>query len=223
MFRFYRFLPYNKVLIYNLIFFFMKRLLQLVSVFALMLSFACEGPEGPPGPQGETGPAGTRGPAGEDAQRSAVLDSYIDFEADEEGGNYSSGFSLASLEVSDSDIVLVYMLAGVIPDGNGNNMVFWSPLPQTYRLEQGPVTYTYAYADAGVLLFIDTEINWAELTQEEREDLTLEQVFRFVVIPGETYAANQRTKGSLEYLQSLSYHEILKKFNISDKKVPVLN
>ncbi|WP_162052615.1 hypothetical protein [Pontibacter pamirensis] len=201
----------------------MKKILQLFMVLAIALGHtACEGDEGPPGPAGPAGTAGAQGPAGPQGQpgesgAARVLDFSVNFEADDDG-NYSTGISFAETEnfdltILDSDVVLVYALAGAIddPEDPENSIIFWSPLPQTYNLEGGgTATYNYAYSRLFLLLFLQSGANLADFP-----GLTDDQVFRLVVVPGDLLNG-RKAKPAVDLT---NYEEVIKYYNIDDSVV----
>lgn len=202
----------------------MKKILQFILVLAVALGqVSCEGDEGPPGPAGAAGPAGPAGPAGAQGEpgesgEARVLDFMLTFEPDDEGENYSTGIEFSEnddfdLVVSESDVVLAYSYFGAIddPEDPEGSIAFWSPLPQTFGVEGGgTVTYNYAYSKLFLFLFMQSQLNLAD-----HPELTDEQVFRLVVIPGEII--NGRTSKPAVDLNN--YEEVIKYYQIDDSNV----
>jgi hypothetical protein len=210
----------------------MKKIIQLFLTFAILVCLAsCKGedgedgavgPAGPAGPAGAPGAQGPQGPAGvSDSAR--VLD--VDGATFTAANQYTLVLELEDLEVAPSDVVLVYMLAGTSPDGT---IPFWSPLPQTYYVQERPLTYNFAYSNVAVLLFLDARFDLADPAQDYTA-YTDNQVFRFVIIPGKNgggrTSGKPLTKADLsKYPVDLNdYNAVIKYFKINDKNVKQLS
>ena len=90
-------------------------------------------------------------------------------------------------EVFESDIVQVFWLEDVVPDGNGGTVDVWTPLPQTIFLNGGgSFQYTFNHTFFDVLLFLQGDINLNSLDSS----FTNNQIFRIAVIPAEFADAN---------------------------------
>ncbi|MDQ3291790.1 MAG: hypothetical protein M3Q05_10920, partial [Bacteroidota bacterium] len=163
-----------------------------------------------------------QGPPGASADSAQVFDFQGDFEADT-SGSYLIGLDFdnpnVNLQVQESDLVLVYTLAGV--GGTDTAPIpFWSPLPRRYETAKGPFTYNFAYSIIGVLIFIDTDL---DITNAP--GVTNDQVFRIVVVPGR--AVGGRTTGKPLTKADLSkypvdlndYNAVVKYFKIKDTNV----
>jgi hypothetical protein len=199
----------------------MKKILQFVMVLAIAMGhIACEGDEGPPGPTGAAGPQGPAGPAGPqgepgESSTARVLNFMVNFQPDDDG-NYFTGIEFAQnedidLTIADSDVVLVYALAGVNEEDPENPIPFWSPLPQTFTAEDGgTATYNFAFSEQVLLLYIDSELDLADYP-----GLTQEQVFRLVVVPGELLNGRKSTPS----VDLTNYEAVIKHYNIDDSNV----
>ncbi len=211
----------------------MKRFIPIILVLAMALTQACEGPEGKegaPGPQGTPGAPGTQGPQGppgESADSAMVFDFSTDFTLEDSSEVYTaflpfSGNQQVDLEVSDSDVILVYALAGSSPnpDDADNPIPFWSPLPRRYDTAQGSLTYNFAYSTIALILFIESELDLATLP-----GATNDQIFRAVVIPGKRLGGRTTgaplTKAELNNypIDLKDYNAVIKHFKIDDKNV----
>ena len=109
----------------------MKKFTLLFStIFALFL-ISCEGPAGPPGFDGLDGLDGLDGVN--------ILGQVVDIEGTFDAGNdYSLFFEFSqSIEVFETDVVLVYILFDQTQDSNGDPVDIWRLLPQTRILDQG--------------------------------------------------------------------------------------
>jgi hypothetical protein len=193
----------------------MKRFIHFILVLVVALGqVACEGdegPEGPAGPQGPQGPPGAQGPPGV-TQQAKVLDFQWTF-TEEDDYTFALGFEENEITVTASDVIMMYIFAGAIdnPDDPDNPTIFWSPLPQTFNVEGGgSATYNFAYSGLFAFLFIQTQLKLAD-----HPELTDDQVFRMVIIPGELL--NGRKSGPAVDLQD--YAKVKAYFNIDESQV----
>jgi len=145
----------------------MKRILTLISVFALLLT-ACEGDQGPPGFDGFDGLDGLDG----EIIASSAFEIVVDFNA---ADNFEFiepyGFT-----VLPSDVTLVYILWDTI---NGQDV--WRLMPQTVTFGDGSLVYNFDFTQEDVRFFLDGTTDFNAL-----DDVwTQGQVFRVVVIPAD--------------------------------------
>ncbi len=145
----------------------MKRILTLISVFALLLT-ACEGPQGPPGFDGFDGFDGQDG----EIIKSSAFEIELDFN---EANNYEF-IEAYGFEVLPTDVTLVYILWETI---NGQDV--WRLLPQTVTFNDGDLVYNFDFTQQDVRFFLDGSTDLSAL-----DDVwTLFQVFRVVVVPAD--------------------------------------
>ncbi|MCP9200742.1 collagen-like protein [Gramella sp. GC03-9] len=165
----------------------MKKLLSLFAVFSLFL-VACEGDQGPPGPPGQDGV-------------NVVGQTFeITFDFDE---NYSEFVSIPeSVEVLDSDVILVYLLEDVV-DGSD----VWSLLPQTFYLEDGEVQYNYNHTSFDVNIYLHGTVDLNSLGSA----FTDNQTFRMVVVPSD-FALDSN-------IDVNSYQAVKAALNLDEKKI----
>jgi len=188
----------------------MKRLLYLFMLLALIISQACEGPEGEVGPQGDPGPTGATGPAGPagTSATAKVFEFPWDFTAEDE---YELGFEFADLElpfeVGESDVILVYMAYGTYQD-----LPIWAPLPQVFNSSLGQYKFNYAGNNLAMFIFIEGAANvLAGLTADQLTD----HGFRVVIIPGSP-AGGRVIRPNIDYK---NYNEVAKYYNITEASV----
>jgi hypothetical protein len=148
----------------------MKKFLAMVAIATLILS--CSGDRGPMGPSGPQGPAGVN-----------ILGQVFEVNANFTNQNgFSAAFNFPQdIEVFESDVVLVYRLAEVIPDSSGPIDV-WEMLPATYFIPQGIVYYGFNHTFLDVEIFMD---GTADLLLTSLQDFTLDQVFRIAIVPAD--------------------------------------
>ncbi|MFW6290497.1 MAG: hypothetical protein ACOC0R_05975 [Mariniphaga sp.] len=148
----------------------MKTITHLALLFTIVFFAACEGPQGPPGPPGEDG--------------GLLLPSVFEIEGDFLPENeFQLYYEFPNtLEVFESDVVLVYILWEVGESENGESIDVWRLLPQTVVLPDSTILqYNYDHTFADVQIFLDGNTNFDELLPEE----ALNQVFRIVVLPAD--------------------------------------
>lgn len=142
----------------------MKRLLTIISVFALLIT-ACEGPPGPPGPPGYDGIDG-----------GIIVSSAFEIVIDFNSSNNYEYIEPYGFDVYPSDVTLVYVLWETI-DGQD----VWRLMPQTVIFDDGTLIYNYDFTQQDVRFFLDGDINFNSL-----DDVwTQNQVFRVVVVPAD--------------------------------------
>lgn len=111
-----------------------------------------------------------------------------------------------NLEVFESDVVLVYLLEDVVPDGQGGSLDVWTPLPQTFFTQDGTLLYTFNHTFFDVNLFLDANFNLDFLNPS----FTQNQTFRIAVLPAE-FADT-----------TLSMDELLFNLNLQETDLPKL-
>ncbi len=141
----------------------MKRILSIISVFALLLT-SCVGDQGPPGFDGFDGQNGETAPAFET--------DFINFTS----GNDYNVIVEYPFEVFSGEVTLVYILW---EDNAGEDQDIWRLIPQTVIFEDGnDLVYNFDHTQIDVSLFLEgsnLDILDSAFTQD--------QVFRIVVIP----------------------------------------
>ena len=159
----------------------MKTITHLVLLFAAIMFAACEGPQGPPGPPGQPGPNGEDG----GLLLPSVFEIVGDFLPE---NNYQLYFEFPNtIEVFESDVILVYILWSVEENANGDPIDVWRLLPQTVVLPDNTILqYNFDHTFADVQIFLEGNTNFDDLRPEE----ALDQVLRIVVLPAD-YAAQK--------------------------------
>ena len=148
---------------------------NILFVFAITSSFffsSCEGDQGPPGEPGIN-------------ILGQVFEVTVDFTV---GNDFQQLVTIPSnVEVFESDVLLVYWLEDVVPDGSGGTLDLWSPLPQTIYLDGGgSFQYTFNHSFVDVLLFLQGDVDLSTLGN----GFTNDQTFRIAVVPSEFADAN---------------------------------
>ena len=155
----------------------MKHFKLLFFAFLAVGFAACTGDPGPPGPPGPPGNDGIN-------ILGQVFEAEVSFNA---GNNFEQLVVFPNrIEVFESDVILVYWLEDVVPDGQGGSLDVWTQLPQTIYLENGSFQYTFNHTFLDVLLFLQGDINLNGLGSGFTDD----QIFRIAVVPAEFGDAN---------------------------------
>lgn len=133
--------------------------------FVLAVFTACEGPEGPPGQDGIN-------ILGQTFERT------VNFQYNPSSNLLETFVTIPnSVEVWESDAILVYRLDGVY---NGSDI--WGLIPQNFFLENGKmIQYVYNHTFFDIMLMIDGNFDLSTLGS----GYTQNQTFRFVVVPSE--------------------------------------
>lgn len=171
----------------------MKKILSLLAIFSVIL-VSCEGDPGPPGPAG---------PPGEDGVNivAQAFEVTVDFESPE----YSVFVEIPeSIEVLESDVVLTYLLESVDSETGAD---VWSPLPQTFYLDEGEVQYNYNHTSFDVNIYLHGTVNLDDLNEAFTDD----QTFRMVVVPAD-YALNSNVDIN-------NYQAVKADLNLDDSKI----
>ena len=142
----------------------MKRILSLISVFALLLT-SCEGPQGPPGFDGFDGQDG-----------GLIVSSAFEIEIDFNAANDYSDIEAYGFDVFPYDVTLVYILWDTIDEQD-----IWRLLPQTVEFEDGTLVYNYDFTQTDVSFFLEGTTDIDNLGSE----WTQNQIFRVVVVPAD--------------------------------------
>jgi len=153
----------------------MKKLQSIFGILMLLPFLSCEGPQGPPGPPGFDGFDGQDGVN--------ILGQVLEIETDfTPENNYSVLYSFPNtVEVFESDVVLVYLLWDQTEDGNGDPVDVWRLLPQTRILNQGLLQYNFDYTFFDVNLFLESDFDLSTLPSGDTDN----QVFRIAVLPAD--------------------------------------
>ncbi len=156
----------------------MKKISGILMVLVFSLLTGCEGIPGPPGRDGLDG---------EDGE--SFLGSVFEIERDFTSENdYQAFFEFPNtIEVFESDVVLVYILWEQAEDQNGDPLDVWRLLPQSVVLGDEILQYNYDYTFADVRLFLEGSIDFGTLNAAE----ALNQIFRVVVFPAAMVKNNQ--------------------------------
>lgn len=172
-----------------------------MTFLSAVLFFSCEGPAGPPGPPGFDGFDGLDGQDGIN-----ILGQVLEIEGTFSFDNdYTLFYEFPqTVEVFESDIVLVYILWDQTDDGNGELVDIWRLLPQTRILDQGLLQYNFDHTFFDVSVFLESDFDLSTLQPGDTDN----QVFRIAIMPAE-YAQGAKLDRSnlLEVMKSMNVEE----------------
>lgn len=187
----------------------MKKFSLVFGSLIVALFMACTGPQGPPGFDGFDGLDGLNGRDGQDGQDGVnILGQVLDIE-----GSFTPENDFAilyefpqTIEVFETDVVLVYLLWDQTEDGNGEAVDIWRLMPQTRILDQGLLQYNYDHTFLDVNLFLEADFDLTTLPTGDTDN----QVFRIAVLPAEM------TQGKLD---TSNIHSVMGRLNVSEENI----
>ncbi len=180
----------------------MKTMKAMILLAAAALLTACVGEPGMDGRDGYDGKDGVDGVN--------ILGSAFEIEGDFTATNeYLLYFQFPNtIEVYESDIVLVYILWETVTGSDNKPLDVWRLLPQTVILDEGILQYNYDYTREDVQVFLGGTLDFATLLPAEWEN----QVFRIVVMPAD-FAIDLS-------LDVTNYNMVMKSLDLGSSKVP---
>ncbi|CAA9202164.1 hypothetical protein [Flavobacterium collinsii] len=174
----------------------MKKILTLfaVAVVGLIGFSSCEGPEGP---------IGIPGPEAE----------VFELQNVNFGFNKDDGYTIyekLTPVISDSDVLLIYRLVGTV----NPTTPIWQQIPRTVYTSKGDFDYDFDFSKSDFTIYAGGSYDLA-LTPEFIKN----QTFRIVIVPG-AFSSTGKSVNKADYSD---YNAVIKKYNIDDSKVKVLN
>lgn len=166
-----------------------KATLILIACITLLITSCSVG-----GIDGRDGLNGLDGLDGQDGVNvlSQVVDIEGDFTAD---GDYRIFYEFPStIEVFESDLVLVYILFDQTEDNNGEPVDVWRLLPQTLLVDQGLLQYNFDHTFFDVNIFLEADFDLSLLLPGDTDN----QVFRIAVVPGELASKSNLDHSNIE-------------------------
>jgi hypothetical protein len=178
---------------------------SLIAVFFM----SCSGPQGPPGFDGFDGLDGFDGRDGIDGVDGVnILGQVLDIEG---SFTFENDYSILyefpqTVEVFESDIVLVYLLWDQTEDGNGEAVDIWRLMPQTRILDQGLLQYNFDHTFLDVNLFLESNFDLTTLLPGDTEN----QVFRIAVLPADL------SQGKLD---TSNVNSVMSRLNVAEENI----
>jgi hypothetical protein len=181
----------------------MKTFIRFSFLISLIIIVSCRGEQGPPGQDGLDGLDG-------ESFLGSVFEIQGDFLPENE---FRLSFDFPNtIEVFESDIVLVYILWEQAEVNGGADLIdVWRLLPQTVFIEDKILQYNFDYTFSDVQIFLDGTIDFNNLLPGE----ALDQVFRIVVFPAD-FAKNNR-------LDISDYNLMMKSLKILPEAVIIID
>jgi len=174
-----------------------KSVLYFGVLMTLLLASCTVG--GNDGLDGFDGRDGLNGLDGQDGVN--ILGTVIDIE---DSFSAANDFSLfyefpQTIEVFESDVVLVYILWDQTTDNNGQAVDIWRLLPQTLIVDQGLLQYNYDHTFLDVNIFLNADFDLNTLPAGDTDN----QVFRIAVLPAELAAGSKFDRGNIDTVMGL--------------------
>ncbi len=175
----------------------MKKITLILGVLLTFLLTSCTGSDGRNGLDGFDG---------KDGENGKVIDIKGDFTTQ---NDYSIFYEFPqSIEVFETDVVLVYILFDQTEDGNGEIVDIWRLLPQTLILPQGLLQYNYDHTFLNVNIFLDADFDLGTLLAGDTD----QQVFRIAVIPASSTGKSAVDKSNID--------AVMRSLGIEEKDIP---
>ncbi|WP_041633283.1 hypothetical protein [Maribacter sp. HTCC2170] len=168
----------------------MRKISIVLGALLSLFIMACEGPAGFDGLDGLDGRDGLDGQDGVN-----ILGNVIDIEGDFVADDYSIFYEFPqTVEVFESDVVLVYILWDQTEDANGEAVDIWRLLPQTRLLDQGILQYNYDFTFFDVNIFMEANFDLATLPSGDTDG----QIFRIAILPAELAAGSRLDRSNVK-------------------------
>ncbi len=182
----------------------MKKTSLFFSALAVVFMISCEGPAGPPGPPGFDGFDGLDGQDGVN-----ILGTVFEIEGSFTPANdYSLFYEFpTTVEVFESDVVLVYILWDLTEDTNGDPVDIWRLLPQTRLLNQGILQYNFDHTFFDVSVFLESDFDLGTLQPGDTDN----QIFRIAILPAD-YGATGK-------LDTSNIDAVMRTLNVTENEV----
>ena len=171
----------------------MRNSTRFLGAIVLIVFTACEGPVGPPGIPGPPGQDGLDG--------INLLGQVVEIEGTFSPDNdYSLFYEFPqTIEVFESDVVLVYILWGQTEDSFGEPVDIWRLLPQTRLLDQGILQYNFDHTFLDVFIFLESDFDLGTLLPGDTDN----QVFRIAVLPADFAEGSKLNRGDINAVMSV--------------------
>lgn len=174
----------------------MKKITLVLGALFSLFIISCEGPEGPSGLNGFDGENGQDGKS-----LGTVIDIVGTFTLE---NDYTIAFEFPqTVEVFESDVILVYLLWGQTEDGNGDPVDIWRLLPQTRILDQGLLQYNFDHTFFNVNIFLESDFDLETLLVGDTDN----QVFRVAIIPSDFSSGKMDKSNIVSVMGSLGIEE----------------
>lgn len=126
---------------------------------------------------------------------------------DTDGWNYYQKLDRAMLN---EDYILIFRQSG---SSNGNPI--WQQIPRTLFIPEGELDYDFDFTKLDFFIYAGGTINFANQSQVFKDAYLNNQRFRVVLVPAVNGFNNKNTVDP----RTLSYEEVIAKYNIDDSKI----
>lgn len=174
----------------------MRKVSFLLALLTTVFFVSCEGPVGPPGPPGFDGFDGLDGQDGINILGQVLeIEGSFTFEND-----YILFYEFpTTVEVFESDLVLVYILWEQFEDTDGQLVDVWRLLPQTQILTEGLLQYNYDHTFFDTSIFLESDFNLGLLDPVYTDN----QVFRIAIVPAEFAQGSRFDRTNLQQVMNI--------------------
>lgn len=174
----------------------MKKSIFYFAALLSLLASSCSGRDGLHGFDGQDGLDGLDGQDGVN-----ILAQVVDIQGTFDTANdYTIFYEFPqSIEVFETDVVLVYLLWDQTEDSNGEAVDIWRLMPQTRILDQGLLQYNYDHTFLDVNLFLEADFDLGTLPAVDTDN----QVFRIAVIPAEQASGSRIDRSNIDAVMQL--------------------
>lgn len=108
-----------------------------------------------------------------------------------------------TVEVLETDIVLVYILWDQTVDSNNVPVDIWRLLPQTRLLDQGILQYNFDHTFFDVNIFMEADFDLGTLSAGDTDD----QIFRVAILPADMGSSKLNTSNMQDVIAALGVAE----------------
>jgi len=160
----------------------------------LFTACSTDGDRGPQGPQGPEGPPGDGGVG------ATIFEINSEFFYEEETNLWTTDLlpfeDFTSVEVFQTDVVLIYRLDAIGQLDDGSDVDEWSMLPQNFFTNEGTLQYVFNHTFVDAEIFIDGNYDLSSLS----DDFTKDQIFRVAIIPADFFESANFESSDIESL-----------------------
>lgn len=171
----------------------MRKSIFYFSMLLSLLVISCSGRDGLDGLNGRDGVDGEDGVN--------ILGQVVDIQGSFNASNdYGILYEFPqSIEVFETDVVLVYLLWDQTEDSDGIPVDIWRLMPQTRILDQGFLQYNYDHTFLDVNLFLEADFDLGTLPSGDTDD----QIFRIAIIPAEQAQGSRFDRSNVDAVMQL--------------------
>lgn len=169
----------------------MKKISMIFGAFLALFIISCDGEDGRDGVDGADGVN--------------IVGQVLEIEGDfTPGNNYSIFYEFPNtVEVFESDIVLVYIRWEETENSAGEPVDVWRLLPQTRLLDQGILQYNYDHTYLDATIFLESDFDLGTLLPSDTDN----QIFRIAIMPADFAQAKVDRSNIASVMQAMGVTE----------------